>query len=129
MENNKITFEIPDHSIELMSSEKTFKELNKKYKAVLKLYNNNEINDDELEDWKLILKKRLEEVLYLVGELSRPVSDLRESLEQRYYSRYKGTPATAERLYNLHFNEIVLPYDTLKNRCYQLMGKMIGVDL
>lgn len=120
-----ITF--PDHETELRSSTKTYGELNKKYKTVLKAFNKKEINEEDLIDWKNTLKRHVEDVIYQVGELSMCVSELQEPLKMEYYSKFK--PALAEVLFNEEFEAAVLPYDTLKNRCFQLIGKIIGVEL
>lgn len=125
VQNKGITF--PDHTIELRSSTKTYTELNKKYKAVLKAFKDNDINEEDLSEWKDTLKRHIEDVLYQVGELSMCVSELQEPLRMEYYGKFK--PALAETLFNEEFDTAVLPYDTLKNRCFQLIGKIIGVKL
>ena len=117
----------PDHTIELISSTKTYGELNKKHKAVLKAFKDKQINEEDLIEWKDTLKRHVEDVLYQVGELSMCVSELQEPLRIEYYSKFK--PALAETLFNEEFEAAVIPYDTLKNRCFQLIGKIIGVRL
>ena len=117
----------PDHEAELRSSTKTYSELNKKYKAVLKAFKDKQINEEDLIEWKDTLKRHVEDVLYQVGELSMCVSEHQEPLRMEYYSKFK--PALAETLFNEEFDAAVLPYDNLKNRCFQLIGKIIGVKL
>ena len=123
--NKGIVF--PDHTVELKSSTKTYSELNKKYKAVLKAFKKKEINEGDLIEWKDTLKRHVEDILYQVGDLSVCVSELQEPLRMEYYSKFK--PALAETLFNEEFDAAVMPYDTLKNRCFQLIGKIIGVKL
>ena len=119
--------EFPDHTVELRSATKMYGELNKKYKAVLKSFKKKEINKEDLIEWKDTLKRHVEDVLYQVGDLSICVSELQEPLRMEYYSKFK--PALAETLFNEEFDAAVVPYDVLKNRCFQLIGKIIGVRL
>jgi hypothetical protein len=55
------------------------------------------------------------------------VSALQEPLKEYYYKTLK--PALAETMFNKEFDEWVEPYDALKNKCFQLMGKIIGEEL
>lgn len=118
---------VPDNEEELSSSTRLFERLNKKYKIVLKAFKNGEITEHDLDLWKANIKIQVEDVLYQVGKLSLDVSVLQEPLKEYYYKKLK--PAMAETMFNKDFDKWVEPYDTLKNRCFQLMGKIIGEEL
>lgn len=118
---------VPDNSEELASSARIFQRLNKKYKDVLKAHKKNEISEQDLDLWKASIKTQVEDVLYQIGTLSIDVSVLQEPLKDYYYKTMK--PAMAETMFNKDFDAWVEPYDNLKNKCFQLMGKIVGEEL
>ena len=118
---------MPDHEPELRSSTKLFGYLNKKYKVVIKAHKKGDLTDDDLGAWVESLKHQVEDILYQVGELSLCVRELKEPLRMYYFDNFK--PAIAETMFEKEYDEAELPYDVIKNRCFQLVGKMIGEEL
>lgn len=118
---------MPDHEEELRANNKTFGHLNKKYKDVLKAHKDGDIDDDDLDEWKASLKHQVEDIIYQVGELSLVVRELKEPLRDYFIKNFK--PAIADTMFNKEYDEAEEPYDVIKNRCFQLIGKIIGEDL
>lgn len=117
----------PDYDEELASSNRLFERLNVKYRDVLKAHKKGDVTDQDLDMWKASIKNQVEDILYQVGKLSMDVSELQEELENYYYTKFK--PAMAETMFRKEFDELVEPYDTIKNRCFLLMGKILGEEL
>lgn len=115
---------MPNHEIELRTSTKLFVRLSKKYRTVLKARKDNQINDNDVVEWKSNLKRQIENILYQVGELSMCVREIKNPLREHYISNYK--PAIADTMFIKEYDELELPYDKLKNKCFQLIGKLIS---
>jgi hypothetical protein len=118
---------VPDNKEEITSSNRLFERLSKRHKDVLKAYKCKEMCEQDLDMWKAMIKTQVEDVLYQVGKLSLEISILQEPLKNYYYKTLK--PAMGDTMFKKEFDEWTEPYDTLKNKCFQLMGKIIGEEL
>lgn len=62
--------------------------------------------------------------LMFLAELSKPLFDLQDHIENFYFNEFKKSPALAKELYLNHYSLIHYKYNLNKNRCYKLFDDL-----
>ena len=110
-----LKFNIPNHEKDLYEVETLLNKTSTNLKVL-------EAKEIELEDeQKEQLLKLVTNLLYKVGDLSIPIFELREMMENTYFEQYKQSPALGKELYMKHYESIHRPYDKLKNKAFRLI--------
>lgn len=109
---DELKFNVPNHEAELEQASSLLKRIGDKVALGLG------------EDRAQSMLQLTTDILYLVGELSQDIFDLRITMETEYNKYYSKSPALGKKLYLEHYQELHKPYDKLKNRAFKLI-KMI----
>lgn len=64
------------------------------------------------------------QILDIVGALSIPIFEARESIEDHYRKKYIKQPALGKTLWLKEYDKLHKPFDRLKNRCWSLLKKL-----
>ena len=107
-----LKFNIPNHEKELVEAENLLK------KVQTKVTNVTVALSEERRKYFLSLTT---DILYLIGEHSQPIFDLREVIEKEYTTKYLKSPALGKKLYLEYYEGLHKPYDRLKNRAFKLI--------
>lgn len=70
---------------------------------------------------KKYLKENLINILYLLADLSLPLFDMSDIIEDYFYQKYKHSPELAKNLFIQQISAIHRPTDILKNKTYKLL--------
>jgi len=68
--------------------------------------------------------EKLIQILFHLGEISTPASEISDELEKLYIVKFKHSPELAKKLWLDHYSAIHHPYNTLKNRCFKLLDQL-----
>lgn len=108
---------IPDHSVELNKVDDYINVLKDRIKS-FKL--SRRMSDKDY----LLLYNRISDTLYYVGDLSKPLFDLSDDIEEKYLVVYKSTPELAKTLWLEHYSSLHKQYNLYKNRLYKLFEEL-----
>jgi len=106
-----IEFNIPNHEKELEEADALLKKIHSKVTAPIPLG----------EDRRNAMLQLTNDILYLIGEYSQPIFDLRTTMEEAYSKKYIKTPALGKELYLKHYESLHKPYDKIKNKVFKLI--------
>ena len=109
---------VPNHQLELEKAEEYIEDLKFKFRNCERLQ---KITEKEY----IELYQETIRILYYVGDLSQPLFDCQEELEDRYIKMYIHSPELAKKLFFEKCHEVHKPYNLLKNRCYTILD---GLD-
>lgn len=115
--DTKHDFNLPDHGNELSKAEDLIDKLKNRFKLIQTQRCINDKNHEEI--FETIMN-----LLFYVGDLSKCVFDIGDSIEELYFKRYKKTPELAKALWLEHYGRLHRPYNVLKNRCYRLLDEL-----
>lgn len=63
-------------------------------------------------------------LLTQVGELSKCVFNIMDTLDVMYFTKYKNSPELSKKLWLEHYDELHRPYTKLKNRCFRILDEL-----
>ena len=73
-------------------------------------------------------KEKLFKLLFLVGDLSIPISEKKEAIEKEYIKRYRKNPKLGKRLFIDHYYGLHKPYDRIKTNIWKTINKVLPED-
>lgn len=79
-------------------------------------------------DQKEKVTKLLSDILYKVGDMSIPIFEIRETMEEKYAKKYVKSPALGKKLYLEHYENVHKPFDKLKNRTFKVINILDPFD-
>jgi len=109
--------EVPDNKTELDKATKFISRVSKKV-------NNHLLSLKLPKDEFIELYQEILRVLFNVGELSEPIFEIQDKLEEKYNLAYSHSPALATKLFWEKYSDAHKPYTILKNRCYTLLDNL-----
>ena len=113
-----IELKLEDHSRELEQAGNILNKVSKEFKW----YKETKVDIPHRKKFTLVYLTS--KVLDLVGELSMTRFDVRDSLEEKYKIQYCKSPELGKKLYLEHYESIHKPYDKIKNKCFELLGRI-----
>ena len=111
----------PDHTEQLELAENTIKEIELSLKNVLI---KDSFKNTDGGDIHTTLYDDTVRVLLYVADLSLPIFNLMNSIENKYNSRYPNDYRLARQLFLAEYESLHQPYDVLKNKCYFLLDNI-----
>jgi ribosomal protein L11 methylase PrmA len=111
---------IIDNSEELVKAEETIKNIQTE---LLLCAERKSIDDHKHEN----LYENTIRVLSLVGQLSKSIFNLEDSIEAAYTQHYIHSPALAKKLWYEYYESLHHPYTILKNRCWRMLDEIDSV--
>lgn len=109
--------DLPDHQEEFKKLENFISKIKKQLNIIS---NQKSLTKDKYTDiWNEISRG-----LFFIGNLSKPVFNLRDSLEEKYKKTYINSPELAKNLFLKHNQNMNKPYDKYKNRLYKLFNEL-----
>lgn len=71
-----------------------------------------------------LMYSKISELLDCVGELSIPIFNARQSIEDHFDGKYKHSPALGKQLWLKKYTKLHKPLDALKNKCWNILDSM-----
>lgn len=68
-------------------------------------------------------------ILCIIADLSMSRFEIRDMLEEAYSKQYVKSPALGKKLFIKEYEELHEPYDKIKNKCFDLLGKLQGTAI
>ena len=106
-----IEFEVPNHEKDLEEADALLKRILAKVTSPIELG----------KDRKQAMLALTTDILYIIGDLSQAIFDLRTIMEEAYTHKYLKSPALGKKLYLEHYEGLHKPYDRLKNKTFKLI--------
>jgi hypothetical protein len=110
---------VPDHKKQLAVANKTLDIIQQTFRRIainceFKTSDGGIIHDNMYDDTIKIL-------LY-VADLSLPIFNLMDKIERKHYTMNKDNHNLARKLFLEEYRALHVKYDTIKNRCYQILS-------
>ncbi|MFW5847468.1 MAG: hypothetical protein ACOCVF_00925 [bacterium] len=108
---------LPDHSKELEIADNVINSLTKE----IRLSGFTKTVTEE--EYRKKYQKLIDTLEYL-GELSVPVFEVEEYIEDLYLMTYKKNPQFTKKLWYAHYAQLHYPYTNLKEKCFRLLTSL-----
>lgn len=112
-----LNINIPDNSEQLNEINSSLENI----KTQIKIHKENKSLPNNSFD---TLYESIAKNLILVAELSRPLFNLQNHIENFYFNEFKKSPALAKELYLNHYADIHYKYNMIKNKCFKLFDDL-----